>query len=698
MAVKVRDWWARRGRWQQLLLLAGVACFAVLMSEGLHNLRAFTSLELKPIAVPVQAFTCESDLNVQLDAGGAHVENGNSHVVDLILPVADLQLHTVAVSLTGGGSVNVSVLLKDQASAFSLVQVYSAYCVPGDSALRHVYATAESAGTAGEVRLRFKALTDEPYTVALVTLNAHIPFQWQPVRMSLVFLLTFGLLCAVCVRRVTEAVYQPDRLSHRLAVMLPLAGVMALMLFVAVWIKTDTPLFSGISDEAAAKSTDDAYAVLYETVRAGRLAVDAEPSAALEGLNNLYDQSERVSKNVRFKFDYAYYQGHYYIYYGLAPVLTVYAPYRLLTGKVPESRDATLLMGWLAVAAIGWAVCGLVRRFNPGAKVAAVSLGCVTAVFASGTMLLMASADFYYLAELSFVAFCAASIGFGAHATLRRKSWLRLFEYAGSGLCFALSAASRPSALPMLFALLAPLYVAELARKRAGVWDAVAFLTPAALGVGALLWYNAARFGSIFDFGAKQQLTVTDVHWQTVRPAELAQALYHYLLEPLVWNNKFPYVAVGYHSVPSAGHYVFTLSNVGVLCFPVVWLLALMPLAAPRGLEGSARLRAERRWTYWLPLLVSVPLMLVSYGIAGAILRYTCDFRLFYTLPAVSCAVALMSRPASPERTALAWIAAACCLATIFIGFGLMFDNERDYILKNSPQIYYGLQRMLFPY
>ena len=57
-----------------------------------------------------------------------------------------------------------------------------------------------------------------------------------------------------------------------------------------------------------------------------------------------------------------------------------------------------------------------------------------------------------------------------------------------------------------------------------------------------------------------------------------------------------------------------------------------------------------------------------------------------------------MSRPASPERTAFAVIMAALCLASILIGFGLIFDNERDYLLKNAPQVYYGIQRALFPY
>lgn len=60
-------------------------------------------------------------------------------------------------------------------------------------------------------------------------------------------------------------------------------------------------------------------------------------------------------------------------------------------------------------------------------------------------------------------------------------------------------------------------------------------------------------------------------------------------------------------------------------------------------------MQRERRWTLLLPLLASLPLMLASYGLAGAILRYTCDFRLFYVLGGVACAVAMLSLPPRPS-------------------------------------------------
>ncbi|MDD3212562.1 MAG: hypothetical protein PHY64_02755 [Eubacteriales bacterium] len=693
---KIRRWWKRQRTGRKLIWLAAAALFLMLASETLFNVRALTTAALTPIIVPLETLSCETDLTVERNTDNIYIENGSHKGIDLTCASPDLQLRTVKVSLDGEGVVSVVVFLKDEASAYKLVQVYSAYCVADDLALRDCYASAESAGTAGEVMVRLLPQGNEGFSVTGVTLNAPIPFQWQPFRMALAFAAAFALLCALFLRGLNMA-YHPEKRVHRLIVALPLVGLMVFSIFLAQWIEPDTPLFLGVTDEEAA-SGKDTYAVLFETLRAGRLAVDKAPNGELTGLDNPYDQSERVAKNIRFSFDYAYDNGQYYIYYGVAPVLTVYMPYHLLTGRVPASRDATLLMGWLTIAMLGWAMCGMARRYAPGANVLMLSLGCVAAVFASGAMFLLASADFYYLAELSFVCFCAGAIGFGLHATLQPTRWLRYTQYALSGLCLALTAMSRPSALPMLFALLAPLFVTELVRRRARLREAVSFLSPALLGIGALLWYNAARFGSILDFGMTKQLTVTDMHWSGVRLSELAPALYHYLMEPLSLINRFPYIAVSYHSLPTVGRYVFAISNTGVLSYPVTWAAVLLPLAGAYFPMETPLLKRERRLTLWLPLLVSIPMMLVSYGLAGAILRYTCDFRIFYALVGALAAVMMATGAKTPERKALAAICILLCLLSLSVGFGMLFDNERDYILNHSPQVYYGFQRMFFPF
>jgi hypothetical protein len=620
MLLKGKRWWSRRRLGTRFALLAAAALAIMLLSEALCNLRAFTTQSLQPTELAMDDLQVESQLSCQQTSAGITIEKGQNQAIDLLYSDVGMPLRTVVVELTGEGVVNVAVLITDEASSYTSVQVYSAYCVAEDPALNVCYATVQSAGEANGLRIRLQPQDNGMFTVTRVTLNAPIPFQWQPVRMALVFAAALLLCCALFLRG-WDVAYQPKRLSHRAIVAAPLALLMVFALFLAQWIQPDKPLFSGVPYAEAAVG-DDAYAVLFATFRSGRLAVAQEPSEELAQMENPYDQSARVSQGVNFLFDYAYYQGYYYIYYGVAPVLTVYAPYYALTGKVPTSRDAALILMWLTILFVGGAVCGIARRYLPGVNVFALSLGCATAVFSSGALMLLSSADFYYLAELSFVCYAAGTIAFGLHATVQPRRQLRALQYVLSGACFALSAMSRPSAMPMLTAFLLPLFLSEVSRKRARVREAISFLIPAGLGVGALLWYNAARFSGPFDFGSSYQLTVTDMRWSDTRLSELAQALYHYLLEPLGWTNRFPYLSIAFHASPAVGRYTFTLSNAGVLVYPVTWAVLLARLAFARFPALTPQLERERRWTLVLPLAVSLPMMLISYGYAGAILRF----------------------------------------------------------------------------
>ena len=79
----------------------------------------------------------------------------------------------------------------------------------------------------------------------------------------------------------------------------------------------------------------------------------------------------------------------------------------------------------------------------------------------------------------------------------------------------ALVAGCRPQMV--LFAVLAlpifrPRYITQKRlRSRAGAGECAAFLLPVVLVAVGLMWYNAARFGSPFDFGANYNLTSNDM-------------------------------------------------------------------------------------------------------------------------------------------------------------------------------------------
>lgn len=83
-----------------------------------------------------------------------------------------------------------------------------------------------------------------------------------------------------------------------------------------------------------------------------QLNLDLWVDPALQQLDNIYDRTERDSKKVQYYWDHAFYNGKYYCYYGLAPVILIYGPIYLWTGMIPSSDLA------IFIAAL-WALLGL---------------------------------------------------------------------------------------------------------------------------------------------------------------------------------------------------------------------------------------------------------------------------------------------------------------------------------------------------
>lgn len=78
------------------------------------------------------------------------------------------------------------------------------------------------------------------------------------------------------------------------------------------------------------------YAYLADALIHGHTSLDLEVPPALAAMENPYDyeaRSKLMSETGDYAmFDYAFYNGKYYCYFGVAPALLLYAPYQLFTG------------------------------------------------------------------------------------------------------------------------------------------------------------------------------------------------------------------------------------------------------------------------------------------------------------------------------------------------------------------------------
>ncbi len=509
--------------------------------------------------------------------------------------------------------------------------------------------------TAGLVEnLRLEVVGDDvsyPIMLTGIYLNAHHPFQFNILR----FIVTITVLLLVYAFRPGSVIYRIRMVENPrkskagiiFAVALEVVMVSAFLFYGSNLVGVATSSYNhGSWDGVSLVNTfevggDNAqqYAELARAMAEGRLYLDEEPPDWLKTMEDPYDKGARdeLQKETgeKYLFDVAYHDGHYYVYFGVVPVLLFYLPFYLLTGANFPTAIGVLVM---AIAFI-LGCSALLDRFARY-HFRSVSLGIylllqMPLVFCSGIMYLVKFPTFYSLPIMCGLAFSV----WGLYCWMRGRlsqhpcRWL----FMGS-LCMALVAGCRPQLL-VLSLLAFPLFWRTYITKRRlltpqGVREFACLVAPYVLVAAGIMAYNYARFGSLTDFGAKYNLTVNDMTKRGMNLGRLAPAFFTYFLQPPSMTGVFPFLQPAPFDTTYMGQTIKEVTFGGIFaCFPLLWVLAF----SRRILAMRARQRSTRTiMGIIIVLLVSgILVALLDAELAGILQRYYADFSVMFLMAAV---------------------------------------------------------------
>lgn len=486
-----------------------------------------------------------------------------------------------------------------------------------------------------------------PVSYTLQTVYANVP---RPLDFSLVrFIALFALLGAGFALRPASVLWRDAYLEHprryRPAAVLAMV-VLAALAFAAPFADRfnagvatsfyNTADWDGESRITFTKHINDwasdtaaQYGALAQSLLDGRLDLEKDPPDAMLTMENPYDTAARQQQAPDALWDVAYYQGRYYVYFGLVPCLLFQLPFAALTGvgDLPPSLPM-ILLSWLFILAAFGCVKQAVRRWFPKASAAACLL--VSTGIAAGSQIyyLLLRPSTYEYAILCGAAFVLLGVWqwlAAANTPVERRGQLIAHLALGS-LCMALVAGSRPQM--ELFAVLAlPIFWQRYGREkrlrsRDGAGEAVAFLLPVIAVAALLMWYNAARFGSPFDFGANYNLTSNDMTRRGFSVGRIAPALVTFLLGVPSIGTVFPYLSATRMSTNYMGLTITELFYGGAFCcLPLLWGLTVLPLARRR--LGRQR---DLRWLLRAVLGAMLVLAVLDCQMAGVLYRYQSDW------------------------------------------------------------------------
>ena len=348
----------------------------------------------------------------------------------------------------------------------------------------------------------------------------------------------------------------------------------------------------------------------------GHLYAAVEPHPGLLALADPYDPVANAPYRVH---DMTFWQGKYYLYFGVAPVLLLFLPVQVLTGHFIMEPVAVALFVSVGLAFSALALAGMRRRLFPRASMCLLLMLVAAQGLASPTVLLTQSPQFYQVPIA-----CAYALGMAglwclqrllATEPARRARWL-----GAAGACFGLTLAARPNYILAMVLLAMPVWwcwreagLLKATWKEKLPWALFAFGPVAAVGLGLLL-YNWARFGHLTEFGMRFQLAgqsfvdFTPLHWKYLKP-HLAEYLWGG-----IWRQAyFPFLDLG----PEAPY--------GVLRYlPLTWL----GLAGfwPWRLHGEAGVSRRLILASAVALLGAANVVINGAFFFAPVSRYLCDF------------------------------------------------------------------------
>ncbi|MBQ8849972.1 MAG: hypothetical protein IJ011_06565 [Clostridia bacterium] len=480
-------------------------------------------------------------------------------------------------------------------------------------------------------KLKFSISTDygETFTVNSIRINVRQSFSFKIIRFAAVALIIFIAYILRPKSKLWSYVFTGSSRQKAVICAVIVVEVAALM---------GITFFNPIFQRNPASHTAQ-YQQLAEAFLDGRLYLAQEPPEYLAEMENPYDYAERVEQKNKhgesYYWDAAYYNGKYYVYFGVVPVLLTYLPYRAITGNaMPNVMAIRIFMVFFVVGSF-LLIYELLKRYFKYKKIPFLSyiLTCLIFVNASGGVFIAKRPDFYSVPILSGLAFTVFGLYFWL-ISLKKEGRVHAGYAALGSLCMALVAGCRPqllvvSAFAFLFFWNAVFKERSLFSKK-GFWSTFTICLPYVLVAAGIMWYNNARFGSPFDFGQNYNLTTNDMTGRGYRVERVGLSLFTYFFQLPNFTAAFPFLQPVDIDTNYLGVTITEPMFGGIFAvIPLLWCLALVPMLAKKMKKGHILALCL------LPLSLSIFLGAFDAQGAGLLQRYVSDFSFLAVLAAI---------------------------------------------------------------
>ncbi len=541
---------------------------------------------------------------------------------------------------------------------------------------------------------KITSVVDVDVKVKSITVNAKRDFDFMPIRI----LVLAAALLFIYIFRPKSPIYSQKLLENGDLKNDITLGFIALQCIIIAFVGTTNPAFLGITAtdegfefEELYMQNHNQYDQLAQALLQGRTYIDNNDiPQSLKDMKNPYDTTARHYNEVltedEYRWDVAYFNEHYYVYFGIVPALLMYVPFRAIF----DSPFPTTLgvVGFGIIFAIGvFLLLGVIcRKYFQKTSVGVYLLSALALTNCCGAMFLIKRPDFYAIPIITSMTFIVWGLYFwltGRDEEKRRN--LKLF--AGSLLC-ALSVGCRPQSI-LILALAIPLFAKYFIKdgrikEKSGLINLTVMAIPFIVVASGLMYYNYIRFGSPFDFGSSYNLTTNDVTRRGFDFGRTGLGIFTYLFQLPKVTSVFPYISyVDMHSNYIGKTIAENCYGGLITSTPVLWSLFLLP-------KASQKLKEKGFLAFTVTaVLVGIALVITDTQAGGLLQRYFSDFGyvFFFAAALIIFALSESIKDASQRQNFITILLISVILSIVYT-IALVFSKSDGTIDTQNPDLY----------
>ncbi len=379
------------------------------------------------------------------------------------------------------------------------------------------------------------------------------------------------------------------------------------------------------------------YQLLAESLIEGKTNINYEGAELLKELDNPYDIGQRFESerenNITHAFDIAYYKEKFYVYYGVLPVITAYIPYYLVKGNHLQNHHLSFVISILVVISIIYFLYQVIKRYFKNISVGHFLLISMLFINSCGLLELIKYHDLYCVPFLYSFLLTMIGLGLWISAFNKEKNQQNKIKLFSGSLLLALNSCCRPQFLLasfFIFPLFYSYFFEQRKLKRRKIEELISILLPYVIVAVPIMIYNYVRFDSVFEFGAKYNLTSYDVTHNVFSINKIFYGIYYYLFDVPNITLQFPFFITEIPTFDYLGYIFYEAMISGFFFRNIICLIVFFIFSLKKKFKNQKILLISGT-----SLILATINLLFDIEMGGLVNRYLCDFAWLILLPTI---------------------------------------------------------------